>query len=66
MWSKSAPSVEILARATILSNHTTKLFEENMLSNVFRTKVSNAIDPSIRNIPIKFHTLTTDLIADVF
>lgn len=45
MWSKFAPSAEILARVKILSNYTIQLFEENMASNVFRTKVSEAIAP---------------------
>ncbi|KAJ6634925.1 Nucleolar protein 6 [Pseudolycoriella hygida] len=39
MWSKLAPTVEVLTRVTILSNHTIQLFEENMLSDVFRTKM---------------------------
>lgn len=40
MWTKLAPSVEILAHVTILSNHTIQLIEENMLNDVFRTKVN--------------------------
>lgn len=39
MWTKFAPSIEILAHVTILSNHTIQLVEENMLNDVFRTKV---------------------------
>ncbi|KAG4066138.1 hypothetical protein HA402_010340 [Bradysia odoriphaga] len=39
MWSKSAPNVEILSRVAVLAGHTIQLFEENLLSNVFRTKL---------------------------
>lgn len=49
MWSKLAPSVEILARVTVLSTHTIELFEENRLSNVFRTKVWNYFDTKYSN-----------------